>query len=51
MVLSVFWADNFDIIVDNATSGSSVHTTQLVAFQEQSENTSRFSTDNKKPEN
>ena len=40
MVLTVFWADNFDIIVENATGGGSVHTTHLVAFQEQTENTS-----------
>ena len=56
MVLTVFWADNFDIIVENAASGGSAHTTHLVAFQEQSENTSleiysRFSTENKKLEN
>ena len=40
MVLTVFWADNFDIIVENAASGGSAHTTHLVAFQEQSESTS-----------
>ena len=40
MVLTVFWADNFDIIVENATGGGSVHTTHLVAFQEQTENAS-----------
>ena len=40
MVLTVFWADNFDIIVENVTGGGSVHTTYLVAFQEQTENTS-----------
>ena len=40
MVLTVFWADNFDIIVENATGGGSVHPTHLVAFQEQTENTS-----------
>ena len=40
MVLTVFWADNFDIIVENATGGGSVHTIYLVAFQEQTENTS-----------
>ena len=40
MVLTVFWADNFDMIVENATDGDSVHATDLVAFQEQTENTS-----------
>ena len=40
MVLTVFWADNFDIIVENATGGGSVHTTHLVAFQEQTESIS-----------
>ena len=40
MVLTVFWTANFDIIVENATGGGSVHTTHLVAFQEQIENTS-----------
>ena len=40
MVLTVFWADNFDIIVENATGDDSVHTTHLVAFREQTENTS-----------
>ena len=40
MVLTVFWADNFDKIVENATGGGSVHTTHLVAFQEQTEKTS-----------
>ena len=39
MVLTAFWADNFDIIVENATAGDPVHTTHLVAFQEQTENT------------
>ena len=40
VVLTVFWADNFDMIVKNATGGDSVHTTHLVALQEQTENTS-----------
>ena len=40
MVLTVFWADNFDKIVENATGGGSVHTTHLLAFQEQTEKTS-----------
>ena len=40
MALTVFWADNFDMIVENATDVDSVHATDLVAFQEQTENTS-----------
>ena len=40
MVLTAFWADNFDLIVENTTGGGSVHTTHLVSFQEQTENTS-----------
>ena len=40
MVLTVFWADNFDKIVENATGGGPVHTTLLVVFQEQTEKTS-----------
>ena len=32
MVLTFFWADNFDIIVENAAGDCSVHTTHLVAF-------------------
>ena len=40
MVLAVSWADNFDMIVESATGRGSVHTTHLVAFQEQTENTS-----------
>lgn len=40
MILTVFWPDNFDIIVENATGGGSVHTTHLVTFQEQIKNTS-----------
>ena len=32
MVLTGFWADKFDIIVENAAGGGSVHTTHLVAF-------------------
>ena len=40
MVLTVFWADNFDMIVEKATGGGYVHVTHLDAFQEQTENTS-----------
>ena len=40
LVLIVFWADNFDMIVKNATGGGSAHTTHLVTLQEQTENTS-----------
>ena len=39
MVLTVFWADNFDMVVEKATGGGYVHITHLVAFQEQTENT------------
>ena len=34
MVLTVFWAENFNKTVENATDSGSVHTTHLVAFQE-----------------
>ena len=40
MVLTVFWPDNFDKIVENTTGGGSVHTTHLVTFQERTEKTS-----------
>ena len=32
MVLIVFWAENFDMIVENGAGGGSVHTTHLVAL-------------------
>ena len=40
MVLTVFRAGNFDMIVENATDSSSGHTTHVGAFQEQTGNTS-----------
>ena len=35
IVLTLFWADNFEITAKNTTGGGSVHTTHLVAFQKQ----------------
>ena len=40
MVLTIFWADNFDKIVENETDGGSVHTTHIVAFKKQTKKTS-----------
>jgi hypothetical protein len=35
-VLTVFWVDNFDMKVESQTGCNSIHTTHLVAFQEES---------------
>ena len=32
IVLTYFWADNFDYIVDNQAGGGAINTTYLVAF-------------------
>ncbi len=39
IVSSFFWVDNFDILVDKLIGGSSINTTHLMAFQEESTNT------------
>ena len=38
IVLTYFWVDNFDHIVDNQAGGGAINTTHLVAFQEKNDN-------------
>ena len=38
IVLTYFWADNFDHIVDNQAGGGAINTTHSVAFQEKKDN-------------
>ena len=38
IVLTYFWLDNFDHIVDNQAGGGAINTTHLVAFQEKNDN-------------
>ena len=38
IVLTYFWANNFDHIVDNQAGGGAINTMHLVAFQEKSDN-------------
>jgi len=43
-ILTVFWADNFDVMVDRQIGSTSVNTTHMVAFQEKGQS---FSTQRK----
>ena len=38
IVLTYFWADNFDHIVNNQAGGGAINTTHLVEFQEKNDN-------------
>ena len=38
IVLTYFWADNFDHIVDNQAGGGAINTTHLVAFEQKNDN-------------
>ena len=38
IVLTYFWAANFDHILDNQAGGSAINTTHLIAFQERNNN-------------